>query len=1411
MIDPTLAAGLKKALAVAPKAIKSVRHELARRGADDKVIDFGSIARETAEAIGVLTGDAKTPLAAVLNAAKGALADRPPIFDTPAIKTWLARTDVKAVLQDAVKALAGGKSFATFRTRAVAFLTAPSDDEKIAAIVAFNYAVAFVALSITRDLTLGDRVIIGQVGEVQRQLQRLDDRLPANAEAAALQRQLLDERLVQALERIRQARYLPHSHFKSAVGPLGDKMIGGAFAEANVLLRARGLAQCARWVSGQDKSVALQFLEESRRLGDCVEAQIAAAFLEERWEDGFRKLAPLDTPPLRSAGFILMRRTKGAAGALAWLDQAGLASQDLESDGVWNVIASRLEIDDWDGAYRDVVALEDADFAATPALLGSAAAVRAATAIPSDLRAMMLQGAPIQAAVFPLADTPAAMVERAIASQLCRRAAVVAGDFEAQGLCGGETKAQLELVALWLELRDPTTKDEALSRMALLLADQNQAVRYVPMALSFGVDLDLAAVERSLERHEALMPDGDGDSALARLAIALTFDEPGSRIDYFSPYLDIAYRHLNAYVVADFEIISLVMAGQRDAAQGRLATVEDRLTPDQKARLAQIVFKGATGPSLADLEANYQSDPSTFHLGQLVGRLARQGYSARYFTLSLELLRRTRSLIDIVEHANFLLHHKRDAELAALLAEFGDFVPQSEDLVAASAWTAYRLGDFKTAFAHVRSLRAGREERNDRVLLVRLLVHSGRWPELAGFVESEYQARDRREADELLSLSQLARQAGSSRVSELLRMAAERAPEDPNILLGCYMVAVEAGLETSIAAWAWCEKAAELSGQDGPIQQGSLEDLVAQQPRWNRHVEDTTQKLKKGEAPIFLAAAALRRSPLDIQLSPMVTNPQERDTRKRFAVPAFSGKRVMPTGPLGKVALDGSAILTFGVIGMLKPVLAHKDGVFIPHNTLSWLFEQRQKLRFHQPSQTAAAHDLSRALIAKRLLGFAPFTTAPLALRDLVGDDLAAMLTEARAQAGEPVQTLVVRSGPVTLAGSLRDEKADLSAYADVLCGCLAVIDKLADCGQLTQDEEQWARVYLGRQEVRWPNEPVIADDAVLYLDDLSVAYLRTAGVLDKLHAAGLQARITQREIDEADALINLERHAAEIDRVIEEIRDALATSLDDGRVQAGRKGSDKLSVDNPMLGLFTLLDQVDTAIIDDRAINQNLTITQDDTNAQVWTSLDLLESKAGEPGFEPDVLRRCRTRLRQAGFLHLPSNAEELSFLVGKARIRDGQVVETAELRAVRENLELAQMRGWLNLDEELAWLEKLSSDLVDAIREQWNNGQAEDQARARAQWLLDLADQGQWAGVCANGAGEALSTHGGVVALMSLVHLGSGPASPEARGAMERWLDDRLAYVKEQNAAGFAVLTATVTSVLKSYVDRMERRVEA
>lgn len=1405
MSDPLSGAGVGKAIAaVASGAFKAVRREMARRNADAASIDFTSLDAEMDEALDVLMRGSDKPGKALWDYAKGIISGPPSLFGEPVASAWIATEKAQNLIKQGVQALVTRQPVQPLADEAAAFYAsfpdATGDDDGY---VAFDYGVAFVALSIIRDLNPGDKLILSAIGKLSDSVDEVAASIASSPGATVgsdLERQLLDDFISREIDRLRKLRFYEGNGVHEQAQLLAEQLVSGNLARASDSIRARAIATCARWiVRRSDRAVIDRLLSFAKSLGAPDEIAILAAFIAARddWTAGLAALAPINTAARRTAALQMVLHSHSASETLEWVAAVGFKREDLDSDGRYVLLTCRLQAKDWDGAYADAFALAPEDFDITPVIQHFAATAYLVKAVPDDMRSLVVNGIPLDAESFPLADDDAALGDRRSAAKLFRAASESA---DALG-CPSAAEAFAGF-ALWLELRDPTTEAEARARLEALLSDGDRAVGYVPLGLSFGVDLDLEAIERELERQTALQPNGNVDIAMARLALAFSQPNAVAVADYLTRYRDITLRHLNVAGVLDIEVRALVAAGRSEEARDRIAKTDPQLDENELSRLQSIIAQGSEGPTTADLEAAYSDAPSTVTLAQLVAHLSQQGYSERFFELARTLVTTTRTRLDAERVVRFLLGYERHDEVAALLAAIPDIVATSPDLRSAQGWTLYRHGRFNEARELLDALRAERDVANDRALLVNLLIASGRWPELASFVEAEWTLRDQRTAEELVGLAQLGAQVGSARTWDLVIAAANSDRDDPSVLLNCYMVAMQLGREDDPQVHQWFARATELSGDDGPIQPASLEELVGQAPNWDRHVNDVWDKIRAGVAPLAMAAQLLRRTLLDLQLSPMIANRAEPDPRQRAVVPAFSGTRGEQSGEVQTIACDGSALITVGMLRLVDVVIRYR-GLFVPHSTLTWLFEERQKLGFHQPSRIKSAHALTRGIAAQRLKRFVAATPPDPALGDLIGRSLAAMLATATSQFSDDRQRLVVRSPPVHKIGSLRGEDVDLGAFQTNLCSCLAVIDKLTERGQLTSEEEARARTFIARQESRWPDEPVVEDGAHLYLDDLSVSYLRSAGVLEKLHAAGLVAHVSSREVEEAEALIALESHAAAIEEVIEHIRVSLAAGIERGDVHVDRIFTNDELKAHPNYAVIQLADRVDAIVCDDRYMNQHRHITGERRDAAIWTTLDLLSAMRADDLVTMEDQWQHRTTLRQAGLVHFPSSAEELIALVGQSKTRDDHMVETGELRAFRENIALAQLRGWLTLPQEARWLNKLTSDITGAIRAQWSPDISDEDARARSRWLLALADMRNWAGQITTNDGMNMARYGLAVAINSLLLSHYDEDEGDAGDRLGDWLrDEVVARMKIEDPTVYAWLIASLRSIVEARI---------
>jgi hypothetical protein len=203
--------------------------------------------------------------------------------------------------------------------------------------------------------------------------------------------------------------------------------------------------------------------------------------------------------------------------------------------------------------------------------------------------------------------------------------------------------------------------------------------------------------------------------------------------------------------------------------------------------------------------------------------------------------------------------------------------------------------------------------------------------------------------------------------------------------------------------------------------------------------------------------------------------------------------------------------------------------------------------------------------------------------------------------------------------------------------------------------------------------------------------------------------------------------------------------------------------------------DAVDALVIDDRFVNQHPFMEANNRRTPILTTLDLLDDLARESAISKQTIHAHRTYLRRAGLQLIPLTEKELLHHLADAPLDDGEIVETAELRAIRESLLMARMRKILRIPAETAWLHGSMRSVIQTIRGLWNQGADLDDAAVRAEWLLGLLDVRGWAPSAVPGQERnfALFAHG--------AHIQSLMSPPDSvpdsiREAYYDWVDRRL-----------------------------------
>lgn len=685
---------------------------------------------------------------------------------------------------------------------------------------------------------------------------------------------IIDEAVNERLAAIVRKRFFAGYDLVDETRALGDALAHGELSGSTNETRSNALAWCARFLSNRDAEKASGLLQVAAGLssGDAIVMGRAflLAYVQNDLDAAMKLLSPFNTPMRLSAAFILRSNIQGFETANAWLKAAGFDFRDLEADAKSNVLNNLLLIGDWDTAKDCADSLESSDFDAAPVLANLAANVYLFQAVPVQARSLAIGQVPFEARDFPLAADAQSMDCRRKAAQLYREA-----ERHLAQLGMDKLASYVADKAMWLALRDPDTSERALVELAACMQDAASALGRVPLALQFGLKVDAKAVEREIERQVALQGGSTVETAVARLALAFTQETPAAVAAYIERHRSGLESELHATGIAFIEIQMLAEAGLTVQAEQRLSAVRERgVGEPELMRLQRIIAEAAGADPVEARLATYNSTGQLSDLRVLVSAMKDRGAWNQMVGYAKLLFDDTRDPTDLWDYGRALLETGGAATLLGLLDDYAASVERSDGLSELRCFALYEEGRFDDARRELSRVRSRADREVLRTLEISIAVVSGDWERLQIFVEQEWAQRDSRLPLELLRAAHLAQRIGSSRAKQIVSHVAAKAALQPDVLVGCYMLATELGFESTSEASGWLQAAAELSGNSGPVQSVSIDQIMAQQPQWEKKETEAFAKLGAGDVPIFMVGQLLNRSQLSLSLLPaLLTSP----------------------------------------------------------------------------------------------------------------------------------------------------------------------------------------------------------------------------------------------------------------------------------------------------------------------------------------------------------------------------------------------------------------------------------------------------------------------------------------------------------------------------------------------------------
>lgn len=1061
---------------------------------------------------------------------------------------------------------------------------------------------------------------------------------------------------------------------------------------------------------------AAKFIEAAKSLAGSASIPAAEARLEIARGQAERAISILRDEADAEARSVLLNILaveRGDEAALDWMATENLGPRQLAPGGIIALCHIHLRHDAFDEVENILDQLTPEQCEECPYFFLLRGAIKFTSILPIVDRAQALSSMPLDVrSALPMLSS----------GQLASRIESATNDLRtalpiARSLRLSDTCRLIDGYLAWCDLLHPGRKQAALDQLRKDMQAPPTALPRVQFAFAYDPDFNPSELLDYLARRErfgGLAPD----ELRALLAIRINQDNSRAIADLLAKHRELAIRTFGKPWTLCIEIQALARSGDATSARTQFESNADEFDDEIKPALRAEIATAEGSDSVTEHLKLYEQLNSPESLRALVAALCRK---SDYIAIA-----------QYAEKLYLVTHVPRDAGLAAdayLKAGDGEnFVrlyeahPVIADLNPefrrAYGWQLFALGRLSDASMVAEALAATPAHRAPN-LEIALALETGEWEALAQPLAAILKDADNQDPLSLMRAASLAQASGQGPTMDLLWAAISRGASDPNVLLGGYIIYVAEGLEeTRAEAGEWFNKALALSGPEGPIQRVELKEILSQQVTWEDHTRSVQELISQGDLPIVAASTGLRATVVDIILSNLIRNRSLRDGRRRVAIPLFSGRRQpSPIGPAKRVTFDITSLLTLGWLGLLDKSFAAFQEIVVPGGLLIELFEARRNIRRRQRSRIQKARQLQAAIASGQL----KILRAPAIGRDNlsaeIGIELAALLREAETNNG-----IVIRPAPVRRIG-VDERNADLTEHHSRLCDMHGLLNVLVDLNLVDEATERSARDYFSLQDEGWPNPAQPRLDMAIHLDGLAVVHLQQTRLFEVVLSHFRTIYVHASTSEEADALLESELHADEVFRIMDDIRAAIRSANSAGKIIFGPKqtgaseeGSGR-SIEST-LNLLHDLSLSELALFDDRSLNKEL-IARDSRGrtARIATTLDLIDELAHRGIVSHEERRTLRFRLRAAGAMLMPVDAEDIV-----ASVKRNRANESPEFRAIHDTLDLARLAEMPQFPAEMQWFLSYVHATKAALASIWNEESERERASVLSRAILSL-----------------------------------------------------------------------------------------
>ncbi|MDF2447462.1 MAG: hypothetical protein K0S46_2698 [Moraxellaceae bacterium] len=1270
------------------------------------------------------------------------------------VQDWVNDYEVRKSLKEAVVDALNERDGEEHIKNAESILLNKFNEEKLRAAGIVDIALQFLFHSISAYLEPADKLLIDSLnsraeeikeevrsksdrnlkaiqsteialGEIGVLIRGMDAKLNPNEEV--ISEELLVKHIESQVKSFQMKSYFSEAKAHEKIYEMADRLFDGNWSKARSGLREAALRAAVSAAAREgDIEKARIWISKLRSVLPSANIELEEArikIIENKPGEAISILKGNEEKEAKGIVFNAIAKRDGPEIALRLLNEVG-GAQAVSAHGALRLAMALVESDLLVLAEKHLSSITQQQIEECPVILAIRASVRVSLCIPPGIRKVEDLGLPFHPSLVPFIDVPEKIELRDRALLDLDRFMVCSAELQIPGFRGA-----VQELSYWLRLshQDEGVQKQARRELEEAVKDVSSAVKFARLAIDYEIPIDGGVFESHLEMRR-LLGGWTIEESIAALSFAISKYEPIRLLDFIRENRASLKEAVKEEMLYSIEIGLLADLGEIGKAKELIEDIGESFGEDFRDHLSDIVSVKIGNDVLGIARRRLEKTGDNSDRRMLVSELKRLGLWDEAGRNMEDMFNSAPTVNDATDVVNCFIKAGEylRAEKFLCNGEVVKLLPKCEGLRVQKAWVYYYLGRIKQS---AELLKGGiLNDESVRQLRINISLETGNWEELSGLLDRDFERIEDLTTQNLLGCAQLATVIRHPKSEHFLDFVVQRAEleRDAGLMVSAFGLAVNLGLDDKKQSiGSWLRKAIELSGNDGPIKNFHIREVVKLVEKERKHQEFVSKKINEGQVPLAIAAEPLRITLTDIIGGGFIRNGMAKDARFRVCLPLFSGAREkVDIQEVRSVAIDRTSLLTLGYLGLLDKVIENFEKVVIPRSSMIEFFQDLSHVRFHQPSRISAAQRLNDLVVAGKVEVISPS-------EDVQGDkdlpeETLRMIKFAQNEGG-----VVVISPPIFKPCSMMEEVADASSYQDVLVSPSDILDFLVDEGEISSDEADRVRLEHLSHSARWGSPGGINRDKKLVLDEPSLHLLDKAGVLKVALRVFQGIAVDFSSRDEAIELTSYSKRQEKVEELVHEIRKTIFKGVSSERVIISPRVEDNgpesdISISS-LVSLFSSPGDVDAVLIDDRALNRN-SLMEDKGGRKFLaiTTADVIRGLVSSKKISEVEMHKAFRALRVSGVAFVPISAEEIA---DSALRGNPEKSISYELKAIFEYMDFINLKEIFSDKEERAWLADSLMQALLAIRLVWESAETIEKAIAAANRIFrSLPDPAEW-----------------------------------------------------------------------------------